>query len=86
MGTDDLSLDELMDLDPLSLSTDPNTEGGRNLDAIIARHRQARAREADDPKGAAKAKPTINIQDLLAKMVKKPEAPAPMVGGVRRPR
>lgn len=73
-------IDDLMDQDPLGLSS-------RDLDKIIAYHRQNRAKEGEAPKGKAKGAVTINVQDLLKSMVKKaPEAvPAkPSHGGIRR--
>lgn len=70
-------LDALMDLDPLSLSD-------RDIDAIIAYHRNNRAREGADGK-MAKPKGTATKAKLdLADLIKGIAEPAPKVGGIRR--
>lgn len=73
-------IDDLMDADPLGLSD-------RDLDAIIAYHRNRRAAE-DAPKGRAKAKADPEtkaaLSSLVQSMVKKPEPTAKPSGGLRR--
>lgn len=74
MATD---LDTLMDLDPLSLTKDPAA-----LDAIIAYHRNNRARaEAEGPKGRRKAGPApkgrIDLTSLIQGMAKPKAEPEP---------
>lgn len=66
-------IDELMDRDPLQLSS-------RDLDAIIAYHRNARA----SAEAKSKAKPTgpgpkIDVLELMGK-----KEPAKLGGGIRR--
>lgn len=62
-------LDELMDLDPLELSSRP---GG--IDAVIAYHRQRRADAEAGIKPKREQGPTKKI-DLLALGLKKPSEP-----------
>ena len=69
-------IDDLMDLDPLSLSA-------RDIDAIIAYHRNARAvHEAGGPKPKRGAQPKVAVD--LSAMVKGMTAPktAPKTGEV----
>ena len=69
-------IDDLMDLDPLSLSA-------RDIDAIIAYHRNARAaHEAGGPKPKRGAQPKIAVD--LSAMVK--GMTAPKTGEVDKPR
>jgi hypothetical protein len=53
MMSDELNdIDYLMTLDPMELSTKPNTPGRRKLDAIIAYHRNQRAKKESGTKGS----------------------------------
>lgn len=68
-------IDALMDLDPLDMST-------KDIDAIIAYHRNNRAREnaagkMEKPKAPKGQGPKLNLADLLQGMAKKDEAEAP---------
>lgn len=76
-------IDDLMSLDPLSLTKD-----GPEILAIIAYYRNNRAREEGGrmkkPKGEPGAKPTIDIAELM-KSLNKPASPTtPTPGGLRR--
>lgn len=79
-------IDMLMDLDPLEMTS-------KDIDAIIAYHRNNRARESVDgkmvkPKGPA-TKVSVNLGDLIKGMTAKAggeaaPAPKPAGGGLRR--
>lgn len=70
-------LDRLMSEDPLSLSIDPLTPGGRKLSAIVTYHRNLRAeREAGKGKAVrarnkatAEGTPKLDISQLMRSMV-----------------
>lgn len=59
-------LDELMDLDPLELSA-------KDLDSIIAYHRQKRADRADGIKPKRESGPKVGLGDLVKGMIKEPK-------------
>lgn len=86
MATD---LEILMDLDPLKLSTKPGTEGCRNLDAIIAWHRNNRAASEEAKakgKRAPSAKGKLDIMSLIQGMKPKEEAAPKALGSVSPPK
>jgi hypothetical protein len=56
-------LDDLMNRDPLSLSA-------QDIDAIIAYHRNARAKKASGEKPTKTASASIDISDIAKKLVK----------------
>lgn len=67
------TVDELMDLDPLSLTSD-------NIDAIIAHHRKARAASTGG-KAKKDTGPKVDISEVMKALG---GAPAPVAGMVRR--
>lgn len=58
-------IDYLMSLDPMELSTKPDTPGRRRLDAIIAYHRNHRAQAEGGKKPKKDSGPSTKI-DLTA--------------------
>lgn len=71
-------LDELMDLDPISLTTE-------NLDAIIAYHRKARANAEAGIKPAKEKGPKVDLSGVLSGLLgAKAPAPKPATGGLKR--
>lgn len=69
------TIDDLMSLDPLSLTSD-------NIDSIIAYHRKARANSTPGRRPAkADSGPKPDLADLMAKMTgeEKPKAPATQI-------
>lgn len=71
------TVDALMDLDPLSLTSD-------NIDSIIAYHRKNRANAAAGIKPKREQGPKIDISALLQGMTGGGEASAPKATNVRR--
>ena len=67
------TVDALMDLDPLSLTTE-------NIDAIIAYHRKARA-SSTGGKARKDTGPKVDISEVMKALG---GAPAPAAGVVRR--
>lgn len=67
------TVDELMDLDPLSLTSD-------NIDQIIAHHRKARA-SSTGGKARKDTGPKVDISEVMKALG---GAPAPAAGVVRR--
>lgn len=68
------TVDALMDLDPLSLTTE-------NIDSIIAYHRKARANVASGGKARKDTGPKIDIGEVMKNLG---GTPAPAAGIVRR--
>lgn len=80
-------LDLLMDLDPLELSLEEGTEGRRNLDAIIAYHRNNRAKEGVDGRLKKPKGESVDLSGVLKGLLEKAKpaaAPKPTTGGLRR--
>ena len=70
------TLDALMDLDPLGLTT-------KNIDSIIAYHRKARSNAAQGIKAKREKGPGVDISGLMLKLTQG-ESAAPKSGGIRR--
>ena len=65
---DEMTVDELMDLDPLELTKE-------NIDKIIAHYRARRNAPEQKEEAADKPKIKINLDEIKAKLgVKKPES------------
>ena len=70
----DNTVDQLMDLDPLSLTQD-------DISSIIAYHRKARANATSGGKARKDTGPKVDISEVMAKLA---GPVAPPVGAVRR--
>lgn len=66
------TLDELMDLDPLSLTAD-------NIDQIIAHHRKARANAASGVKAKRDTGPKLDITEAMSAILGTPKPSVPTV-------
>lgn len=72
------NINELMDIDPLELTSTPGT-----IDAIIAYHRKNRANAAAGIKAKKETGPKKDLSEALKGMFGE-AAPAPVASGIRR--
>lgn len=66
------TLDELMEIDPLSLTAE-------NIDAIIAHHRKARANAASGVKAKRDSGPKLDISEAMSSILGTPKPSVPTV-------